>query len=67
MPKATHTKAAETHEAAAIFHRTAAEHHDKGDHAKGHEHSKTENGHFETAHKVSTEAHGKSASHAKAK
>ena len=35
MPNTAHTKAAEAHEATAKTHRMAAEHHTKGDHAKG--------------------------------
>ena len=33
MPKTAHTEAAERYEKAAKSHRTAAEHHEKGEHA----------------------------------
>jgi hypothetical protein len=41
---------AEHHENAAKAHRTAAEHHGKGDHAKGREHANPAKQHSQTAH-----------------
>jgi hypothetical protein len=65
MPAATHAKAAEQHEAAAKSHNAAADHHDNGDHAKGAETSMKAHAAGEAAQKISTEANGKSAAHAK--
>ncbi len=65
MSQASHTKAAEHHEATAETHRTAAEHDGKGDLAKGLEHPTKAHGQSEAARKMSTEAHGKSVAHAK--
>jgi hypothetical protein len=41
-------------------HRAAAEHHGKGDHTKGKEHSMTAQQHAENAAKYSDQAHSKS-------
>jgi hypothetical protein len=60
MPKDTHTKAAEHRDNAARSDRMAAEHHGKGDHAKGREESAKAHGHSKTAHEHSETAHGKS-------
>jgi hypothetical protein len=65
MPIATHTKAAEHHETAAKAHIAAAELHGKDDHAAAIEKSTTAHSTGEVAQKVSTAAHGKSATHAK--
>ena len=65
MPAATHTKAAEQHEATAKAHKAAAELHGKGNHSAAVEKSKEAHGSGEAAQKVSTEAHGKSTAHAK--
>jgi hypothetical protein len=60
MPKNEHNDAAEHPERAAKSHRTAAAHHDKGDHDAGHKHSEEAHGHSSKAHERSTHAHGKS-------
>ncbi len=65
MPVTTHTKAAEHHEAAAKAHKAAADLHGKGDHTAAVEKSTTAYGSGEAAQKLATEAHGKSAAHAK--
>lgn len=65
MPMATHTKAAEDHRAAAQAHQSAAELHGKGDHSAALEKSTKAKGCCDTAHKSSTDAHGKSTAHAK--
>jgi len=65
MPVASHTKAAEDHKTAAKAHETAAELHTKGDHAGARDSATKAKGCGDTAHKSSTDAHGKSALHAK--
>lgn len=66
MPKTTHANAAEHHQAAEKSRRTAAEHHEKGDHAKASAHGMAAHGRSETAHKTSGDADAKSTAHAKA-
>jgi hypothetical protein len=67
MPQAHNTKAAELHEAAAVSHRAAAEHHGKKDDVAGAEHCAKACTHSDAAHKASTDARSKSAApHAKA-
>ena len=65
MPVATHTKAAADHKSAATAHEAAAQLHTKGDHAAAIESANKAKGCCDTAQKSSTEAHGKSAMHAK--
>lgn len=57
MTTQNHTDAARSHEAAAMCHRTAAEHQAKGEHAACHEHSIETHAHSEAALKASAEAH----------
>jgi hypothetical protein len=65
MPVASHTKAAEQHDIAAKAHKAAADLHGKGDHSAAV--AKSSSAHESGKHAVtmSTEAHGKSAAHAK--
>jgi hypothetical protein len=65
MPVATHTKAADDHKMAAQAHQTAAELHGKGDHVAALENSAKAKGCCDTAQKSTTEACGKSSTHAK--
>ena len=65
MPVASHTKAAEHHQNAANEHKAAADLHGKGNHAEALEKSSKAQGCCDTAKKASTDAHGKSAMHAK--
>ena len=65
MPAATHTKAAEHHEAAAKAHKAAADLQGKGNHSAAVEKSKEAHGCCETVQKQSAAAHGKSQAHAK--
>jgi hypothetical protein len=65
MPKDAHVKAAELHDNVAKTHRTAAEHHGKGDHAKGMEHSKNALDLSVKAQEASKQAHAKSSEHKK--
>jgi hypothetical protein len=65
MPVASHTKAAEHHETAAKAHAVAAELHGKGDHSAALEKSAKAQGCCDAAQKASTDAHSKSAMHAK--
>ena len=60
MPSISHTKAAEAHETAAKTARMAAEHHQKGDHKSGLEHSDKALKQSETAHEASRAAGVKS-------
>ena len=60
MPSTSHTKAAEAHESAAKISRTAAEHHQKGDHKTGLEHADKAMKLSETAHEASKGASAKS-------
>ena len=62
MPMNTLKQAAERHEAAGKSQRMSAEHHEKGDHARGEEQSEMACGHSDAAQRTSAEAHGKSAS-----
>jgi hypothetical protein len=61
MPMATHTKAAEDHEAAAVAHHAAAELHGKGDHPAALTEATKAKCCCDTAQKTSTDAHVKSA------
>ena len=65
MPVGSHKKAAEHHEIAAVEHKAAADLHEKGNHSAAMEKSTQAQGCCDTAHKSSTDAHGKSAMHAK--
>lgn len=65
MPVATHTKAAEHHSNAAAEHKAAADLHGKGQHDAALEKSKKAQTCCDTAKTASSEAHGKSAAHAK--
>ena len=65
MPAATHTKAAEDHKLAAKSHEATAQLHTKGDHTAALDSSAKTKDCCDTAHKSSTDAHGKSAMHAK--
>ena len=65
MPIACHTKAAEHHEKAATEHKAAADLHGKGNHTAAIEKADKAKAGSEAAHKSSTDAHGKSAAHAK--
>lgn len=60
MPMASHNKAAEDHRTAAEAHETAAELHGKGDHSAALSKSTKAKSCCDTAHKSSTDAHGKS-------
>lgn len=60
MPVASHTRAAEAHEAGTEAARTAAQHHQKGDHKSGLEHSDKAMKLSETAHEASRAASVKS-------
>ena len=60
MPSTSHTKAAEAHEPAARTARMVAEHHQKGDHNGGLEHSDKAMKQSETAHEASKVAGVKS-------
>ncbi len=62
MAQAANTKAAEHHEMAAKTHRSAAEHHAKGDHTTGKDHAEKSLKHSTDAHGASVEADKKSKS-----
>jgi hypothetical protein len=55
-----HRKAAEQHALAAKFHRTAAEHNEKGDHIAAVWHSERALEYSDHAYKLAKEAHNKS-------
>ena len=56
----SHQKAAEYLNLAAQAHRTAAAHHEKGDHQTGHEHSRQALEHSRRAYELAQEAHTES-------
>ena len=56
----THRKAAEQHELAALAHRSAAEHNEKGDNETGNWHSQRALDFSNRAHELAVEAHNKS-------
>jgi hypothetical protein len=55
-----HRKAAQQHELAALAHRTAAEHNEKGDNEAGRWHSERALEYSDQAYKLTHEAHAKS-------
>jgi len=56
----THRRAAEQHELAARFHRTAAEHNEKGDRTEADWHAERALEYSDRAYKLAQEAHSKS-------
>jgi hypothetical protein len=60
MPNGPHWRAAELHDLAAHAYRTAAVHHDKGEHITGHEHSKQAMEYATRAFQMAQEAHRES-------
>jgi len=55
-----HRRAAELHELAAVAHRTAAEHNEKGDNEAGSWHAQRALEYSDQAYKLAMEAHSKS-------
>ena len=65
MPVASHTKAAELHTNAATEHKAAADLHGQGKHDDAMDKSAKAQACCDTAKSASTDAHGKSATHAR--